>query len=126
MAELGRIDDHQSRIGNKPLSFKTLLAKRRTLTRTLAALTRMWKSSWYNHPLRHLRDKDDKDNMLPQDDQGVPDLLADNNHLSSIGSVRDSVRSLFRAARLYDERNTGVEETCFGDVQRFLIFFCSG
>jgi AAA+ superfamily predicted ATPase len=91
----------------------------------------MWKSSWHHDPLRRLlgkmegHDKDKNDEKLPTDDQGIPDLLADNEHLSHIGTVRDSVRSLFRAARQFDRHRNELQETCFLDTQRFLVFLCA-
>ena len=63
----------------------------------------MWKSSWQSTTRGGVcwkngrRDKDKGDQTLPADDQGIPDLLADNEHLSHIGIwFRDSVRSLLR------------------------------
>jgi stage V sporulation protein K len=91
----------------------------------------MWKSSWRDDPIRRLwrkiegHDKDKNDQTLPTDDQGIPDLLADNENLSHIGMVRDSVRSLFRAARQFDRQGNGLQETCFLDTQRFLVFLCA-
>ena len=91
----------------------------------------MWKSSWHNDTWRSLlgkmerRDKDKGDQTLPADDQGIPDLLADNEHLSHIATVRDSVRSLLRDARQFDRRRSDLQETCFLDTQRFLVFLCA-
>jgi hypothetical protein len=82
----------------------------------------MWKSSWHNDPLRYLRRKiegrDENESPLPIDDQGIPDLLADNEHLANIGMVRDSVRSLLREARRFDRQRNEVQEACFLDTER--------
>jgi Clp amino terminal domain, pathogenicity island component len=90
----------------------------------------MWKSFWHNDPLRRLlgkmegHDKDKNGQKLPADDQGIPDLLADNEHLSHIKMVRDSVRSLLRAAGEFDRHGNELLGTCVLDIQQFLVFLC--
>src|ERR1700730_996858 len=86
----------------------------------------MWRAPSEKDPLQRLLDKVEgrgKKTMQP-DDQGIPDLLADNGHLSNISTVRDAVRSMLRAARQQDSQSSDLQETCVADTQRFLLFLC--
>lgn len=89
----------------------------------------MWKASSDNDPLHLLerwrRDKGDKKEETERpDDYGIPDLLADNEHLRNISMVRDEVRSLLRTARQYDHKSRDLQESCLADTQRSLVFLC--
>jgi hypothetical protein len=59
-----------------------------------------------------------------QDENAVPDLLADNGHLSKIGYVRDSVRRLLHMARAYDREDLAKQLGCEADIRRFVMLLC--
>lgn len=61
---------------------------------------------------------------LPVDDQGVPDLLADNQHLHAIQRARRAVRSLLKAARDYDKQSSDTEASCSADIQKTIWSLC--
>jgi MoxR-like ATPase len=85
----------------------------------------MWGSSSESDPFQRLLGKArGREKTMPADDQGIPDLLADNGHLHNISMVRDAVRSLLRDCREYDRQSHDLQNTCAADMQRFLVFFC--
>jgi SpoVK/Ycf46/Vps4 family AAA+-type ATPase len=66
-----------------------------------------------------------KNEPEPEEDAGgVPDLLADNDHLYNIVFVRDSVRSLLKAARQYDRKSEGLELDLEMNMRRFIVVLC--
>jgi SpoVK/Ycf46/Vps4 family AAA+-type ATPase len=81
----------------------------------------MWRSS---SPYQRLRRLLDPGRDKPKNARGVPDLLADNEHLHSINMARNAVRWLLRDARKYDRESGDVQESCCNDLQRFLLLFC--
>ena len=63
-----------------------------------------------------------KNEPEPEEDAGgVPDLLADNDHLTKITYARDAVRSLLKVAREYDRKSEGLEMDIEMDMRRFLV-----
>jgi SpoVK/Ycf46/Vps4 family AAA+-type ATPase len=59
-----------------------------------------------------------------EDAGGVPDLLADNDHLTKITYVRDAVRSLLKAARDHDRKGEKLVLDIEMDMRRFLVSLC--
>jgi hypothetical protein len=54
-------------------------------------------------------------------EQGLPDLLADNDKLREIKYVRDAVRSLLEKAREHDEQWSSTVGECQEDTRRYLV-----
>jgi hypothetical protein len=54
-------------------------------------------------------------------EQGLPDLLADNDKLRDIRGVRDAVTSLLANAREHDEKSSSSAGECQQDTRRYLV-----
>jgi MoxR-like ATPase len=59
-----------------------------------------------------------------KNEEGVPDLLADNGHLSNIRRVRESLQGLLNKAREYDRRSDNGSRACEADMSRFVVLLC--
>jgi Cdc6-like AAA superfamily ATPase len=90
----------------------------------------MWRPSSQYDRLSRLIDKatgrkaPETEEGLASSSEGIPDLLADNGHLTDITRARRAVRSLLRTARQYDRQGAEINETCLADLQRFVVLVC--